>query len=169
MPDDRPSEDDVFDLRRLKKLVQMMEQNELHELDLRQGEMRIRIRRGAEGLPQIVTMPAAGSAAASPAAKKAAAPASPPEAVEAADDAKLHVIKSPMVGTFYSSPEPGKPTFVKVGDRVGPETTVCIVEAMKVFNAIPADCSGTIVAVLLDNEQPVEYNQPLFKVDTGKK
>lgn len=168
MPEERPSEDDVFDLRRLKKLVQMMEQNDLHELDLRQADVRIRIRRGAEGVPQVIAAPSfsAGQVAA-PAQKSAASP--PAAAADAVDDSKLHVIKSPMVGTFYASPEPGKPPFVKVGDRVGPETTVCVVEAMKVFNAIAAECSGVVVAVLADNEQAVEFNQPLFKVDVGKK
>ena len=78
----------------------------------------------------------------------------------------MAVVKSPMVGTFYSSPDPGSPVFVKVGDHVGPETTVCIIEAMKVFNQIPAEVSGKIVAVLAENGEPVEFGQPMFKVDT---
>jgi acetyl-CoA carboxylase biotin carboxyl carrier protein len=78
------------------------------------------------------------------------------------------VIKSPMVGTFYSASSPDAPPFVKVGDHVGPETTVCIVEAMKVFNQIPAEISGRIVAMLVENGAPVEYGQPLFKVATGE-
>ena len=78
---------------------------------------------------------------------------------------RIHTLMvcSPTVGTFYTTSEPGKPPFVKVGDNVSPDTTVCIIEAMKVFNAIPADVSGRIVAMLVQNEQPVEYNQPLFK------
>ena len=76
------------------------------------------------------------------------------------------MIKSPMVGTFYAAPNPESPAYVKVGDHVGPETTVCIVEAMKVFNQIPAEVSGKIVAVLVENGEPVEFGQPLFKVDT---
>ena len=76
------------------------------------------------------------------------------------------VIKSPMVGTFYAAPEPDSPPFIKVGDHVGPETTVCIVEAMKVFNQIPAEVSGKILTVLVQNGESVEYGQPLFKVDT---
>ena len=75
-------------------------------------------------------------------------------------------IKSPMVGTFYSAPDPESPPFVKVGDHVGPETTVCIVEAMKVFNQIPAEVAGRVIAVLAENGAPVEFGQPLFKVDT---
>jgi acetyl-CoA carboxylase biotin carboxyl carrier protein len=78
----------------------------------------------------------------------------------------LTVIKSPMVGTFYSAADPDSPPFIKVGDHVGPETTVCIVEAMKVFNQIPAEVSGRILAVLAENGAPVEFGQPLFKVDT---
>ena len=78
----------------------------------------------------------------------------------------IAVIKSPMVGTFYAAPDPDSPPFVKVGDHVGPETTVCIVEAMKVFNQIPAEIAGRIIAVLAENGSPVEFGQPLFKVDT---
>ena len=76
------------------------------------------------------------------------------------------MIKSPMVGTFYAAPDPDSPSFVKVGDHVGPETTICIVEAMKVFNQIPAEVSGRIIAVLAENGASVEFGQPLFKVDT---
>ena len=82
------------------------------------------------------------------------------------DDVHTALIKSPIVGTFYSAPNPESPSYVKVGDHVGPETTVCIVEAMKVFNQIPAEVSGKIIAVLVENGQPVEFGQPLFKVDT---
>jgi acetyl-CoA carboxylase biotin carboxyl carrier protein len=99
----------------------------------------------------------------------AAAPAAeaPPAVAEAkAEEAHLALIKSPIVGTFYSAPDPDSPPFVKVGDHVGPETTVCIVEAMKVFNQIPAEASGKIVAMLAENGQSVEFGQPLFKVDT---
>jgi acetyl-CoA carboxylase biotin carboxyl carrier protein len=94
----------------------------------------------------------------------------PPPVVSpsSAEPANLQVIKSPMVGTFYSASKPESPPFVKVGDAVGPDTTVCIIEAMKVFNEIPAECSGRIVAVLLANGDPVEFGQPLFKVDAGK-
>ena len=83
-----------------------------------------------------------------------------------AEDEHIAVIKSPMVGTFYTAPNPDSPAYVKVGDHVGPETTVCIVEAMKVFNEIPAEVSGKIVTVLVENGEPVEFGQPLFKVDT---
>ena len=78
------------------------------------------------------------------------------------------LIRSPMVGTFYAAADPDSPPYVKVGDHVGPETTVCIVEAMKVFNQIPAEVAGRIIAVLVENGAPVEYGQPLFKVETGE-
>ena len=84
------------------------------------------------------------------------------------DDKDMAFVKSPMVGTFYLSPSPDAQPFVKVGDHVGPQTTVCVVEAMKVFNEIPAEISGQIVAVLIENGESVEFNQPMFKVDTRK-
>ena len=90
----------------------------------------------------------------------------PSPAAVPADDGKIALIRSPMVGTFYSASDPDTPAYVKVGDHVGPETTVCIVEAMKVFNEIPAETSGKIMAVLVENGAPVEFGQPLFKVDT---
>jgi acetyl-CoA carboxylase biotin carboxyl carrier protein len=81
------------------------------------------------------------------------------------DNANLLVVRSPMVGTFYAAASPDTPPFVKVGDQVGPETTVCVLEAMKVFNEIPAECSGKIVAVLVTNGQAIEFGQPLFRVE----
>lgn len=161
------SSGDIFDHRKLRRLVQLMQEHDLTEIDLRQAETRLRIRRGPEQVAQIVE--ATGFAAA--AAQRAAAvpgPQPPAETPPAVDEANIVTIRSPMIGTFYSSPKPDQAPFVKVGDRVSSTTTVCIVEAMKVFNEIPAEVSGTIVAVLVDNGEPVEYNQPLFKVDTSK-
>ncbi len=170
---------DVFDVRRVRKLVELMERHELSEIDLRDGDVRIRLRKGRQASPpaatQTVPMPymfpfaASGTAAAStpaptsppakePAEKQPEVPSPPP-----ADN--LLLIRSPMVGTFYAAPDPDSPPYVKVGDHVGPETVVGIVEAMKVFNELPAEVSGKIVAVLVENGQPVEYGQPLFKVD----
>jgi acetyl-CoA carboxylase biotin carboxyl carrier protein len=159
---------DVFDVRRIRRLVELMNEHELSEIDLRQADTRIRIRRGPEQVAQIIEP--RGVHAPPPAASArgpAAADAKPPPADQGSAKDYLF-IRSPTVGTFYSSPEPGKPPFVKVGDMVSPDTTVCIVEAMKVFNAIPAELSGRIVAMLVENEQPVEYNQPLFKVEPLK-
>jgi acetyl-CoA carboxylase biotin carboxyl carrier protein len=155
---------DVFDVRRVRRFIELMNEHDLSEIDLRQADQRIRLRRG----PEVVTM----AAAAAPVAAVAAPAASAPKAAEggaaaaapSADDANAVIIRSPMVGTFYASSSPDAAPFVKVGDQVGPETTVCIVEAMKVFNEIPAECSGKIAAVLATSGQSVEYNQPLFRV-----
>ena len=106
------------------------------------------------------------AAAPTPAAAKATAPAAVPVAAESSSN--LATIKSEMVGTFYSASSPETPPFVKVGDHVGPDTIVCIVEAMKVFNEIPAGISGKIVAVLAQNGDPVDFNSVLFKVDTSQ-
>lgn len=150
---------DVFEVRKIRRLVELMNEHDLNEIDLRQSDQRIRIRRGADPIVTAVA-PAAAPVSA------AAASATPPAAATPADDGEhLMLIKSPMVGTFFRSPNPESPAFVNVGDSIGPETTVCIVEAMKVFNEIPAECSGKIVAALVENGEPVEHDQPLFKVD----
>lgn len=156
---------EIFDLRRLRRIVELMNEHDLSEIDLRQGETRIRLRRGAENPVVIEPRPAAPPAAPPPPAPVASPPT--PESTPAQDD-RLAVVSSPMVGTFYTSPKPGEPPFVKIGDRVEPDSPVCVIEAMKVFNEIPAEVSGTIVAVLIENEQPVEYGQAMFKVDPGK-
>lgn len=151
---------DVFDLRRIRRLVELMNEHDLAEIDLREADVRIRLRKHLDQ--------GAGAAAAGqglPAALPAERPAGPP-AVAPAEDEHIEIIRSIMVGTFFAAPNPDAPPFVKVGDHVGPETIVCIIEAMKVFNEIPAGVSGRIVAVLVQNGDPVEYGQPLFKVDT---
>jgi len=148
---------DIFDVRRVRRLIELMKEHDLSEIDIREGDTRIRLRRGSD---PVVTV-AAPHVAAAPAASQPAAAEQ-----RRADDAHVAVIKSPIVGTFYAAPNPESPAFVKVGDHVGPETTVCIVEAMKVFNQIPAEVSGKIQAMLVENGQPVEFGQPLFKVDT---
>jgi acetyl-CoA carboxylase biotin carboxyl carrier protein len=154
---------DVFDVKKVRKFIELMNEHDLTEIDLRQGEQRLRLRRG----PETVTvssqpMMLSGGASASLPAGGGGGAAS---AATPADESKALVIKSPMIGTFYASPNPESPPFVKVGDRVGPDTTVCIVEAMKVFNEIPAEMSGRIVAVLAQSGDPVEFNQPLFRVE----
>jgi acetyl-CoA carboxylase biotin carboxyl carrier protein len=159
------SNQDIFDVRKIRRLVELMKEHDLAELDLQQGDVRIQLRRGALGVSTVVGVPQLPPVA-------APAPAGPPApesevSSAVADDAKgIAVVKSPMVGTFYAAPDPDSPPFVKVGDHIGPETTVCIVEAMKVFNQIPAETAGRILAVLVENGAPVEFGQPLFKVDT---
>jgi acetyl-CoA carboxylase biotin carboxyl carrier protein len=158
------SPDDVFDVRRVRRLVELMQEFELAEIDLRQAEQRIRLRKDQD--PVVVQggyAPAPMPAAAPAAAPQAAAPAAPAPAPAAADSG--HYIVSPMVGTFYVSSSPDSPPLVKVGDQIGPDTVVCIVEAMKVFNELPAECSGKITAVLVENGAAVEYGQKLFRVE----
>ncbi|MEE2705735.1 MAG: acetyl-CoA carboxylase biotin carboxyl carrier protein [Planctomycetota bacterium] len=151
---------DVFDVKKIRRLVQLMEEHSLTEVDLEQGEQRIRLRRQGE-VVQAAPPPAAPVAVPAAPQPPAAATSAPAPAVEE----KLVTINSPMVGTFYTAANPDAAAYVKVGDHVGPDTTVCIVEAMKVFNEIPAETSGKIVASLVENGDPVEYGQPLFKVD----
>ena len=150
---------DIFDVKRIRRLVELMNEHELSEVDLRQSDQRIRLRKGHD---PIVTL-AAPTAAPRPAGGESSGGA----ASKAESDAGT-VIKSPMVGTFYTSSSPEAAPFVKVGDHVGPTTTVCVIEAMKVFNEIPAEVSGQVIAVLVENGEPVEYGQPLFKIDSHK-
>ena len=158
-----------FDLERVRELIEMMEKHGVTEVNLRKAEERWVLRRGPA---EVINMMAPGGYA-PPApnyapppvhhapAPQAAAPSAPAAASAAADGL---VIKSPTVGTFYASPTPGEPTFVKVGSTVKPDTVVCIIEAMKVFNQIPSEISGTITEVLVNNGDAVEYGQPLFRV-----
>lgn len=151
---------DIFDVKRIRRLVELMNEHELSEIDLRQADQRIRLRKGGE--PLVTMAPHRPLAEAAPAPQ--AAGGAPAGTVE--DAQHLAFIKSPMVGTFYAAPSPEAPPFVKVGDHVGPQTTVCVIEAMKVFNEIPAEVSGKVLAALVENGAPVEFGQPLFKIDT---
>lgn len=153
---------DIFNLDRIRELVQLMKEHDLREIDLKQDDQQIRLCRSQEEVaPRIITQ--AAPVAAAPAAPAAAAPAA-----AAVESKNLALIKSPMVGTFYSKPNPTADAFVKVGDRVSPEKTVCIVEAMKTFNEIPAEIAGVIVAILVEDGEAVDFDKPLFKVDTSK-
>ncbi len=153
---------DVFDIRKIRRLVELTNELKLAEIDLQQGEQRIRLRRDID---PIITPMAAPVAQGAPQATNASADV---ESVPVPDAANITLIKSPMVGTFYQASNPESAPFVQVGDNVGPDTTVGIVEAMKVFNEIPAECSGKIIAVLIESGDPVEYGQPMFKVDTSQ-
>ncbi len=138
---------DIFDVRKIRRLVELMKEHDLSEIDLQQGEIRIQLRRQGTAVAAMDNRPvarcrSAGAGAGPPAPESAAPLPVEPKA------AGVVLIKSPMVGTFYAAPDPESPPFVKVGDHVGPETTVCIVEAMKVFNQIPAEVSGRIIATL---------------------
>ncbi|MHC4404497.1 MAG: acetyl-CoA carboxylase biotin carboxyl carrier protein [Planctomycetota bacterium] len=157
------SNQDIFDVRKIRRLVELMKEHDLREMDLRKGDMRIQLRRGSEPAVTKVEAQAAPTPATIPIAAPPteAAPAQTPAAEE-----HVQFITSPMVGTFYTAPDPDSEPYVKMGDSVGPETTVCIVEAMKVFNEIQAEVSGKIVAVLVDNGESVEFGQRMFKIDT---
>lgn len=152
-----------FDLDKLQQLVEMMEKHDLREVKLSSGGQKWILRRGPQ---EIVQVPAAMNMmppAPMPAAPTPAAPAAEAGETAAADSGLIEIV-SPTVGTFYSAPQPGDPPFVKVGDKVRTDTIVCIVEAMKVFNQIPAEVSGTITKVLADDGDPVEFGQALFLV-----
>jgi acetyl-CoA carboxylase biotin carboxyl carrier protein len=153
----------VFDTDRITRLVELMKLHDLSEIDLRESRQRIRICRG----PQEVARPAYGPPPPQPGPALPAPPTQPAAAGPAAEGANIVVIKSPMVGTFYSRPNPKAEAYVKVGDRVDSSTVVCIIEAMKVFNEIPAEVRGKIVAVIASDGEGVEFDKPLFKVDTS--
>jgi acetyl-CoA carboxylase biotin carboxyl carrier protein len=150
-----------FDVQTIKSLVALMSRHDLSEIDLREGELRIRLRRGAHG-PAPAPAPAAAPAQPAP-APAAVVPADRPAADR--QTRAVHLIKSPTPGTFYARPKPDAEPFVRVGTRVTPTTVVCVIEAMKIFNEIQAECAGVITEILVENQQPVEYDQPLFKVD----
>ena len=149
-----------FDLQTIKYLVRLMARHDLSEIDLREGDLRIRLRRGHD-------LPAPNLTVAQPAANPALAvrAAGPPPREPTRPAKPLIPIKSPTPGTFYSAPSPDAEPFVRVGSRVTPTTVVCVIEAMKIFNEIQAECSGVITEVLVENQQPVEYGQVLFNVD----
>lgn len=164
------SSGNAFDEKRLERLVELMKAHDLKEIELREQEQEIRIARNVpEGVPAFGPPTYANPQYASPAPQAPPTPQASGTPAPPADEPEgdnIVFINSPMVGTFYARPNPNSPAFVKVGDHVEAETTVCIVEAMKVFNEIPAEVRGKIVAVLVDDEEPVEFGKPLFKVDT---
>lgn len=156
----------MIDIRKLKELVRLMTTSDLTELDLRDKEEQVTIRRAtAQAAPQVIqhAAPAAHHTPAAPVAAAPVASAAAP-APAANEDAGLIAIESPMVGTFYASPSPDKPSFVSVGGEVGPNSVVCLVEAMKIFNEIKAERSGTIAKVLVKSGQAVEFGQPLYMI-----
>ncbi len=156
-----------FDLERVRELIEMMEKHGVTEVNLRKADERWVLRRGPA---EVINMMAPGGYAPppsyAPAPQAHHAPVPAPQAVAPSAPAAVDgpVIKSPTVGTFYGSPTPGEAAFVKVGSTVKADTVVCIIEAMKVFNQIPAEISGTITEVLVNNGDAVEYGQPLFRV-----
>jgi acetyl-CoA carboxylase biotin carboxyl carrier protein len=161
------------DIEDLKELIEFLKQYQVAEFDLDRGDIKIRLKfnqpeASPAGLSDLARMlasaQAAGAAPAktSPSSAPPAPPASSPEPAE-----ELHVVKSPIVGTFYGSPSPGAPAFVAPGDRVEKGQVICIVEAMKLMNEIEADAAGEVVKCLVSNGQPIEFGQPLFYIRTA--
>ncbi len=149
-----------MDLRKLKKLIDLVEASGISELEITEGEEKVKIVKGG-GAPAVVATPVPGPAAPAPVAPPAPVVSAPPaETPEAAPEG--HPVKSPMVGTFYRTPSPDAKAFVEVGQAVKEGQIICIIEAMKLMNEIECDKSGTVKAILVENGQPVEYGQPLF-------
>ena len=151
-----------MDIRKIKKLIELLEESSLTEIEIVEGEESVRLVRGSD---QVQMMPMVAPQFAAP----APAPAAPAPVIEARKDDEDQVpegelVLSPMVGTFFAASGPGAEPFVTMGQRVGVGDTLCIIEAMKMFNQIEADVSGTVVAILVENGQPVEYDQPLFVI-----
>ncbi len=168
-----------MNIKEIKDLIEFLIEKDIAEFELERGNGRIRIRRDAQSNYSSHLAPAAHSAAPVPGAaghdvhaapSPAAAPAHPPAetAAPAAKEEELHIIKSPIVGTFYESPSPGSPPFIKVGDSVEVGAVVGIIEAMKLMNEIECDAAGEVVKRLVSNNQPVEYGQPLFSIRARK-
>ncbi len=162
--------------KELKELIDFLIERDISEFELERGDVKVRVKRGLDA-HTAVAVPLhpsiAGAVAVSPVAHVAATPAPPvpPAAAPAAppaEEEELHTVKSPIVGTFYESPAPGAPPFVKAGDTVRAGQVLCIIEAMKLMNEIEADVSGEVVKRLVTNNQPVEYGQPLFAIRQAK-
>jgi len=156
------------DIAELQKLIDFLKENQVAEFDLDRGDLKIRLKFGQASVPagmqDLARMLASAQAPAAPVA--AAAPVAPaaPTAPAADPDAGLHLVKSPIVGTYYGSPSPGAASFVAPGDKVAKGQIVCIIEAMKLMNEIEADAAGEIVKCFVTNGQPIEFGQPLFSV-----
>jgi len=149
----------VIDIDKIRELLELMVEHDLSEIRIREGESMITLRKGPTGEPMMMTA-APSMVMSQPPATVLPAPAAPPPAV----DEGLVPIRSPMVGTFYAASDPESPPFVAIGSEVDVTTTVCVIEAMKVFNEIHAEVAGTIERILVNNEQAVEYGQPLMLV-----
>ena len=147
-----------MDIRKVKKLIELLEASDIAEIEIKEGEESVRISRGATSVPAPIAYQAPPAA---PAPVAAAAPAAEPAP---APDTSGNTIKSPMVGTFYRSPSPSSPVFVEVGKHVKAGDVVCIVEAMKMMNQIEADHAGVVEAILVEDGEPVEFDQPLITI-----
>jgi acetyl-CoA carboxylase biotin carboxyl carrier protein len=150
-----------MDLRKLKKLIDLVQESGIAELEITEGEERVRIARG--GAVSVTPLAAAAPVPAAPASgAPASSPAPAPDAAAPAPGEEGHTVKSPMVGTFYRAPSPDAKPFVSAGDAVKEGQTICVIEAMKLMNEIECDVAGVVKAILVENGQPVEYGQALF-------
>jgi len=147
-----------MDIRKIKKLIEIIEESDIAELEIKEGEESIRISRYSAAPAQVTYAPA-------PINTAAALTGATSAAIATEEKITGHVVKSPMVGTFYRSASPGSKVFVEVGQSVMSGDTLCIIEAMKILNQIEADKSGVITKILVDNAEPVEYGQPLFIIE----
>lgn len=159
-----------MDIRKVKKLIELLEESDIDEIEIHEGEESVRISRRREAPPAqtiYAGMPAPAFGAMPPAMGVPGAPAADGSAAApaAAEEAPGHTVTSPMVGTFYEASSPGSKPFVEVGQRVSVGDTLCIIEAMKILNQVEAEVSGTVLSVVAENGQPVEFGQPLFIVD----
>jgi len=150
-----------MDIRKVKKLIELLEESNINEIEIKEGEESVRISRGAQSIAPVYH--AQTYAAPQPMAAPAAAPA-PVAAEPVAAAPNGHVVRSPMVGTFYSAPSPSSPSFTAVGKSVKIGDVICIIEAMKMMNQIEADKAGVVEAILAEDGQPVEFDQPLFTI-----
>jgi acetyl-CoA carboxylase biotin carboxyl carrier protein len=159
------------DMKDLRELIEFLKQYQVAEFDLDRGDIKIRLKFAqlaapTAGIADLARMAMAPAAVPAPSAPLAAAPTASP-APPADPEAGLHIVKSPIVGTFYGSPSPGAPSFVSPGDRVEKGQVICIVEAMKLMNEIESDAAGEIVKCYITNGQPIEFGQPLFSIREG--
>ncbi|MCK7599059.1 acetyl-CoA carboxylase biotin carboxyl carrier protein [Microbulbifer sp. CAU 1566] len=157
-----------MDIRKIKKLIELLEESDIGELEIKEGEESVRISRGVSGAAamqaQQMAMPMMAPAAPAAAPVAPAAPAAAESSAESVPALTGHPVKSPMVGTFYAAASPGADPFVKVGQQVKVGDVICIVEAMKMMNQIEADKAGTIASILVEDGQPVEFDQPLVTI-----
>ena len=151
-----------MDIRKVKKLIELLEESDVAEIEIHEGEESVRISRASSIAPAVVAAPVSAALGAAPA--PAGAAGETPAAAALAEEPQGHVIRSPMVGTFYRAPSPGAKPFIDEGQSVTIGETLCIIEAMKILNQIESDKSGKVVEILVENGQPVEYNQPLFVI-----
>ncbi len=152
-----------MDIRKVKKLIELLDESGIAEIEITEGEESVRISRHGSGVAAAPMAAAPAPVVATPAATATAAPAVTAPVVEVEDDGSA--VKAPMVGTFYSAPSPGSPSFVQVGDRVSEGDTLCIIEAMKMMNQIETEVAGTVKSIRVQNGDPVEYGQILFVID----